>query len=389
MKSSFFMFFAIVFCVYTIGNIYLLVRGWQSLEILGRQRVWFTVVFLAVSLSFMVSQLLRVKGVSGALVDAFFVTGSYWIAVMLYGFLILFAIDILRIVGWAGNIKPDFIYRNYLLSKAIMFGAICLMMTVILVVGYSNTQRLRMTHIKITIEKTAGQLAGLRVVMVSDIHMGHINGRKFLARMVDTINDQKPDLVLLVGDAFDMSPEPVIKQDMGMEFERLHSKYGAYMISGNHEYIGMREDRNALHTAFAYMASHGVQTLQDSVVLIDGSFYVAGRKDRSDRSRKTIPELLHDIDRQLPVIMADHQPYHLDEVEQAGVDLQLSGHTHHGQMWPLNYITSKIYEKDWGFLQKGKSNFYVSCGVGTWGPPIRTAGYSEVVVIDLIFNNNE
>jgi len=305
---------------------------------------------------------------------------------MLYGFLILFAIDILRIVGRVGNIKPDFIYRNYLLSKAVMFGAVCLVMTVILAVGYSNAQRLRVTHIRIPIDKTAGQLTGLRVVMVSDIHMGHINGRKFLARIVDVINEQQPDLVLLAGDTFDMSPELVIKQNMGVEFERLQTKYGAYIISGNHEYIGMREDRNAIHAAFAYMASHGVQPLQDSVVLTDSSFYVAGRKDRSDGSRKTIHELLYGINRTLPVIMADHQPYHLDAVEQAGVDLQLSGHTHHGQMWPLNYIVSKLYEQDWGFLQKGKSNFYVSCGVGTWGPPIRTAGYSEVVVIDLIFN---
>jgi len=380
------MFLTIVLCVYAIGNIYLFVRGWQSLEILGRQRVWFAVIFWTVVLLYIVFPLLSMKGVSGALFDAFFVIGSNWIAVMLYGFLILFAIDIVRIVGWTGNIKPDFIYRNYLLSKAVMFGTVCLVMTIILAVGYSNKQRLRSTHVKIPIEKRAGQLTGLRVVMVSDIHMGHTNGCKFLARVVDAINEQQPDLVLIAGDAFDMSPEPVIKQDMGVAFERLQSKYGVYMISGNHEYIGARENRNAMHTTFAYMASHGVQPLQDSVVLIDSSFYVAGRKDRSDRSRKTIPELLHGIDFQLPIIMADHQPYHLDEAELAGVDLHLSGHTHHGQMWPLNFITRKIFEQDWGFLQKGKSNFYVSCGVGTWGPSIRTAGYSEVVVIDLKFN---
>jgi len=385
MKSSFIMFITIVLCVYAVGNTYLFVRGWQSLEILGRYRVWFAVLFWMVALLYIVFPLLSMKGVSGAWYDTLFVIGSNWIAIMLYGFLILFAIDILRIVGWAGNIKPDFIYRNYLLSKAIMFGAVCLVMTVILAVGYGNAQCLRTTHVKIPIEKKAGQLTGLRVAMVSDIHMGHINGRKFLARIVNTINEQQPDLVLLAGDVFDMSPKPVIKRNMGVEFDRLQTKYGAYMVSGNHEYIGKREDRNAVTAAFDYMSSHGVQPLQDSVVLIDGSFYVAGRKDRSDGTRKTLSELLYDIDRQLPIIMADHQPYHLDEVEQEGVDLQLSGHTHHGQMWPLNYIVSKLYEQDWGFLQKGKSNFYVSCGVGTWGPPIRTAGYSEVVVIDLEF----
>jgi len=385
MKSTFIMFFTIVFCVFTVGNIYLFVRGWQSLEILGRQRVWFAVIFWIVALSFIISQSLRMKGVTGTFSDVLFVTGSYWVAIMLYGFLVLFVIDLLRIVGWAGNIRPDIIYRNYLLSKVIMFGAVCILLSVILAVGYGNAQRLRTSHVKISVDK-AGHHTGLRVVIVSDVHMGYIIGRKFLARVVDTINEQKPDIVLLAGDIFDMSPEPVIKQNMGVEFDRLQSKYGVYMVSGNHEYIGKREDRNAMNTVFDYMASHGVHPLQDSVVLIDSMFYVAGRKDRSAGTRKIMSELLHGIDRQFPVIMVDHQPFHLEEVEQAGVDLHLSGHTHHGQMWPFNYVTRKIYELDWGYLQKGASHFYISCGVGTWGPPIRTAGYSEVVVIDLEFN---
>ena len=91
--------------------------------------------------------------------------------------------------------------------------------------------------------------------------------------------------------------------------------------------------------------------------------------------------------RRLPVILLDHQPLNLEEAAQAGIDLQLSGHTHRGQMFPLNYITTRMYEQDWGFLQKGKTNFYISCGTGTWGPPIRTSGYSEVVIIELEFIN--
>jgi len=387
MKNSFVMFFIIVLSIYAVGNLYLFVRGWQSLEILGQRRVWFAVIFWMVALSFIVVSILGMKGVSGLFFDSvFFMMGSCWIAVMLYGFLILLAIDISRIIGWAGNIKPDFIYLNYPLTKSILFGAICFVLTIILAVGYSNANRLRVTHIKIALDKRAGALTGLRVLMASDIHLGHINGRKSLARIVDVMNGQRPDIVLLAGDIFDSSPEPVIREDMGVEFERLQTKYGAYVVSGNHEYIGERGRHNAKNFALNYLLSHGIRPLQDSVVLIDSSFYVAGRNDRSAGARKTIPELLHNIDRKLPVIMLDHQPYRLDEVEQEGVDLHLSGHTHHGQMWPLNYITSKLFEKDWGFLQKGKSYFYVSCGAGTWGPPIRTAGYSEVVVIDMIFN---
>ena len=386
MKNSFVMFFIIVFSVYAIGNLYLFVRGWQSLEIMGQQRVWFTLIFWMLSILFIVFSILGMQNVSGRLFNILYTTGSCWIAVMLYGFLILSAIDILRIAGWAGNIRPDFIYRNYPLTKAIMFGAFCLVISIILAIGNSNANRLRITRLKISLDKKAEQLTGLRVVMASDFHLGHIYGRRSLARIIDEMNKQKPDIVLLAGDVFDSSPEPVIKRNVGVEFERLQTKYGVYLSTGNHEYIGERTMRNAKGTISAYLSSHGLQPLLDSVVLVDNSFYVAGRKDRSAGTRKTVPELLQYLDRKLPVIMLDHQPYHLDEAEQAGVDLFLSGHTHHGQMWPLNYITRKLFEKDWGFLQKGKSFFYVSCGVGTWGPPIRTAGYSEIVVIDLIFN---
>ena len=217
--------------------------------------------------------------------------------------------------------------------------------------------------------------------MVSDVHMGNIHGRKTLVRMINTINKQCPDIVLLVGDIFDGNPEAVIKNDLGMEYTRLQSRYGTYMANGNHERIG---DRGSI--ALDYLVSHGIQPLLDTVALIDSSFYLAGRKDRSTRTRKTIHELLNEVNEQLPVILLDHQPYNLEEAEQAGIDLQLSGHTHHGQLFPLNFITGKIYERDWGFLQKGKTNYYISCGVGTWGPPIRTAGFSEVVIVDLEFN---
>ena len=385
MKFSFYMFFLIAFCIYTIGNIYLFVRGWQALEITGQRRVWFAAAFWMVALSFIVTQALRVNGASGVLFDALLIIGSFWIAILLYGFLMLLVVDILRIAGWAANIKPAFIYQNYPASKAIMLGVACLIFIVILVFGYRNAHHPQVIHLDIPVGKTAGQLSKLRVVMVSDIHLGHINGRRSLARIVDAINEQRPDLVLLTGDTFDGSPEQVIEKDMGVEFDRLQTKYGAYAVSGNHEYIGEREKRYAVRSAFDYLAAHGVQPLQDSVVLIDGSFYVAGRKDRIAGTRKAIPELLHGVNLRLPVIMLDHQPYRLDMAEQAGVDLHLSGHTHHGQMWPLNYITRKLYEQDWGFLQKGESKFYVSCGVGTWGPPVRTAGYSEIVVIDVKF----
>jgi predicted MPP superfamily phosphohydrolase len=359
------------------GSLYMLLRGWQALEILGRRRVWFIALLLIPVLSFTA---VRMRMVSGALYDVCYVVGYFWLVIVLYGFLILLVIDILRIIGWAGKIKPDFIYRNYRRTKTIMFGTVYLTLATILTAGWFNAQFPRATHLTIPIDKNAGQLTTLRVAMISDVHLGHIYGRKKLARIVNRINEHQPDIVLLVGDIFDGNPEPVIKNDMGAEFGHLQAKYGAYLAIGNHE----RGERGRI--AVDYLASHGMRPLIDTIALIEGSFYLAGRADRSIRTRKTIPELLHDANMQLPVILLDHQPYHLEEAEQAGIDLQLSGHTHHGQLFPLNYITGKIYEQDWGFLQKGKTNYYISCGTGTWGPPVRTTGFSEVVIVDLEFN---
>jgi len=353
------------------GSLYLLVRGWQALEMFGRKRIWFVAMLLVVAFSFTA---VRMRIVSGVLNDICYVVGYLWLVVVLYGFLILLVLDILRLIAFIGNIKPAFIYRNYPLTKAFLFGAVCLALLVILTYGYFNSHRPRTTHQTISIEKKAGHLTKLRVAMVSDIHLGQVYGRKALSRIVNKINEYQPDIVVLVGDIFDGNPEPVIKNDIGAQFKRLQARYGAYFTNGNHE---------RGRVTFNYLASCGIKPLMDTVVLIDGSFYLAGRIDRSARTRKTIPQILQNIDSRLPVILLDHQPGNLEEAEHAGIDLQLSGHTHHGQLFLLHYITGKMYEKDWGFLQKGKTKYYISCGVGTWGPPVRTSGYSEVVIIDL------
>lgn len=130
--------------------------------------------------------------------------------------------------------------------------------------------------------------------------------------------------------------------------------------------------------------------LRDSVANIAGSFYVAGREDRdknrfSGKNRLEVAELLSNIDHSLPIILLDHQPFALDKAAEAGVDLQLSGHTHHGQLWPLNFITRAVYEISMGYKQKGNTHFYVSPGYGGWGPPVRTGNRPEIVMIKLKF----
>jgi hypothetical protein len=172
---------------------------------------------------------------------------------------------------------------------------------------------------------------------------------------------------------------------VGEKLKLLKAKYGVYAVTGNHEYIG------GVTKAKRYLAEHNVNLLSDTAILIDESFYVAGREDLTINSftnlrRKSLSDIVGSLDKTKPIILLDHQPFKLEKVVENGVDLQLSGHTHHGQLWPFNYITKMVYELSWGYLKKGDTHFYVSSGVGGWGPPIRTVNRPEIISIKLHFN---
>lgn len=194
----------------------------------------------------------------------------------------------------------------------------------------------------------------------------------------------KPDIILLAGDIVDEDLAPVIDQNLGECLKQLYAPFGVYGITGNHEYIGGAEP------AVKYLEENGITMLRDTVIQINNSFYLAGREDRdknrfSGQKRLEVSELLQQVDKTLPIILLDHQPFALDKAAEAGVDLQLSGHTHHGQLWPLNYLTRAIYEVSMGYKKKGNAHFYVSPGFGGWGPPVRTGNRPEVVLITLKF----
>jgi predicted MPP superfamily phosphohydrolase len=220
----------------------------------------------------------------------------------------------------------------------------------------------------------------LTIVAASDIHLGTIVGRRRFERIVDAIDDLQPDLILLPGDIVDEDLAPVIRANLGEHLRALHAPMGVYAITGNHEYIG------GVEAAVAYLREHGITVLRDSSVVLDGGLTLVGREDRSvvtmaGKTRKGLKELMGGVDSSRPVILMDHQPFHLEEAVEAGVDLQLSGHTHHGQLWPLNLITRAVYEVSWGYLRKGKTHIYVSSGIGSWGPPVRTGNHPELVRI--------
>ncbi len=195
----------------------------------------------------------------------------------------------------------------------------------------------------------------------------------------------KPDIVLLIGDIIDEDIKPVIRQNLGETLRKIESKYGVFGVNGNHEYIG------GVDEACKYLEQHGITMLRDSAIVIANSFVLIGREDISGnrfmgKPRKPLDKIISKIDTSMPNILLDHQPLSLNDAVVNNIDLILCGHTHHGQLWPFNLITKAVYEVSCGYKLKNNTNIYVSCGVGTWGPPIRTSCRPELLNLRLKFN---
>ena len=220
----------------------------------------------------------------------------------------------------------------------------------------------------------------LSVIMASDFHIGKMVGKNHLEKFVQIIEERQPDLILLPGDIIDDHIGPYLKGNVGETMKKIKAPLGVYATSGNHDYYG-----NDLAKLFVEMEKVGITMLADEAVSIDNSFYIVGRNDLTDIYRKSIEEIVAPLDNEKPIIMLDHQPDALTEASENGVDLLLSGHTHGGQLAPANFITSMIYENDWGYLKKEDLHSIVTSGFGFWGLPFRIGTRSEVVEIKLMF----
>ncbi|HTY07659.1 MAG TPA: metallophosphoesterase [Candidatus Edwardsbacteria bacterium] len=376
-------FISIAILVYGAVNWYIFIRGWQALPRIGWLRTVYTILFVAAAGSFIAGRFLE-RACCTKLTAALVWAGSLWLAFMLYFFLSAVLLDLARLSNVLFHWWPRAVTGNYARTKLITLLVVVLGTTAAVLAGYVNAAHPRVKKLDLAVDKPAGQMKTLRIAMASDIHLGTIIGNGRLTALVDRINALQPDVILLCGDIVDEDIGSVIRDNLGETLRKLHAKYGVYGITGNHEYIG------GAKASVEYLRAHGVTMLMDSVALIDSSFYLAGRIDRSGqrfegRLRRSLPELLQNVDRTKPVILLDHQPFELDKAEAAGVDLQLSGHTHHGQLWPFNLITNAVYELSWGYKRKGNTHFYVSSGYGTWGPPVRTGNTPEIVDITLRF----
>jgi predicted MPP superfamily phosphohydrolase len=251
---------------------------------------------------------------------------------------------------------------------------------VLSIYGYYHFNHPKIVEKDITISKKAGYFKELKIVGISDLHLGINLGKKQMKRYVKLINDQHPDLILIAGDIIDNTPRPLEKEKMWEEFEQLHAPLGTYACLGNHEYM------SDIEPSLAFINKTNIRLLTDDAALVYNSFWIIGRDDlQGNPNRKPLPDLLAKTDTTLPLILMDHEPYHLEEAEQYGIDLQFSGHTHDGQLWPGSLLVKKIYELACGYMKKGNTHYYVSSGLGLWGPLFRIGTDSELVVINIRF----
>ena len=300
-------------------------------------------------------------GLPLALARVLYEVGTSSVLVLLYVVMAFLVLDI----GRLAHVVP----RSWLYGNGVTAAALAGLLMTVFLCGHIHYKHKVRVALKMETEKPLTK--GYTIVMASDLHLGYHNTRRELARWVDLMNAERPDLVLIAGDIIDSSVRPLLEEEMAAEFHRLEAP--VYACLGNHEYYS-GEPR-----ALAFYEAAGIHLLRDSCAVV-GDVCIIGRDDRANPHRMALRKLMQQADRTKYCILLDHQPYHLEQTEQAGIDFQLSGHTHEGQIWPISWVTHTMYECAWGKHQRGNTLYYVSSGLGIWGGRFRIGTQSEYVV---------
>lgn len=247
-------------------------------------------------------------------------------------------------------------------------------------VGYGAYGVLRGPKVKrvtVPLAKLPRAAHGFRIAVVSDIHLGPILGRNFTRRVVDTINATQPDLIAVVGDLVDGSVEDL--RPAAAPLAGLRARHGAFFVTGNHEYFSGAEQW------VEHVRELGLRPLRNARTELPG-FDLAGVDDVAGESEGKGPDFakaLGDRDRSRASVLLAHQPVVIHDAVEHGVDLQLSGHTHGGQLWPGNFIADLANPTLAGLERYGDTQLYVTRGAGAWGPPVRVGAPSDITVVEL------
>ena len=346
-----------------LGNVYVLWHVWRILPLPSWAKVVVVTLMVFAFLLLFVGFSRHVH-LSMPLATAVYEIGTSWLIILLYLFMAFLLLDIGR---WVHLVPATFLKNSW--SGTL---AVTAFMFIIFLYGNIHYHQKVRQPLTLTTGKTLSRK--MKVVMLSDLHLGYHNRRSEFAKWVDKINEEKADLILVAGDIIDKNIQPLEEQEMHQEFLRLNAPVVACL--GNHEYYG--GESNAL----LFYKKADITLLRDSVTTI-GDLCIIGRDDRSNPKRKALSELMKGVDSTKYLVVLDHQPIQLEEAEKNGIDFQLSGHTHHGQVWPISWITESIYECAFGEWQRGSTRYYVTSGIGIWGGKFRIGTRSEYVVAEI------
>ena len=356
--------------IYTYVRIFTLVRRTAG-------KVLFTAAFVVILAGFPVAETLSHRP-SGAGMKGLLIVGYDTLPLLLYLVLAVLLTDLAISAGrLAGLLSKETVraprFRSWRLGVVLVVPAL------VVLFGILNNNWIRVKGYTIEVPRRSSAVRDVTIVFASDFHLGAITDRRFMDRFVSKVNAADPDIVLIGGDVLEGDRRDEDTGRFEAAFRRLHPKYGVYAAPGNHEgHGGGRAE---------FFEKAGIRLLEDAVVRIDDGFYLAGRNDARSRGRKSVDGLLAGTPDDLPVVLLSHRPVDFESVSRRGVDVMLSGHSHNWQLFPVNWITAREYELSWGYLLKDRTHIFVSSGLQVWGPPVRTAGASEILAVRVVFGD--
>ncbi len=369
------MFFFSITVIYFLLNLYSLIRIRKLFKSQSVTNV-FSFLFVILTMTFPVAEIIAHTSY-GASIKYLMLPGYYSLPFLLYIFMIIILYDILLIINHFFKVVSRKTIES-VKCRAAMLCIIFLIPLMIVISGTINYNTIRVSEYNIDIPRKSSKLRNIKVSLVADFHLRDITGRQFIADFVKIINSLKPDILLMPGDILEGDNQNIDTADFEQLFKGILTKYGVYASPGNHESHGGKR-------CFDFLKKANVIILQDEYLTIADSLFLVGRKDEKFEKRKQIREILNGAPGILPVLVIDHRPLNKDYANDIDIDIQLSGHTHNGQLFPFNLLTKYLNILSWGYKKIGKTHLFVTSGIQGWGPPVRTTGFSEIMMISINF----
>ena len=359
-----------------------------------RFKVPFAVVYLFMALSPVIAFLLPKSAVAIVIRRI----STYWIGIMLYSLLYVVLFDLLRLIAKHTKLKNTLLFSR---GSVISIGSVvvaCAVATCLY--GIFNARNIKVNEYSVTVNKSCGSDKHLKAVLVADLHMGYAIGVDHITNMVEKINQQDADIVIIAGDIFDNSYDGMDDPEgIKAQLKSIKSKYGVYAVYGNHDIdekilMGFTFDWGGkqLHSEkmTSFMKECNIKLINDESVLINDEFYLVGRRDTDkpgteDGTRAEISELTKDLDKTKPIFVLSHEPDELQKTADAGADIDFSGHTHDGQLFPGNLTIGLFWENPCGMIKKDNMYSIVTSGVGVYGTFMRVGTDAEICSVDIDF----